>query len=1226
MKKTLGLDLGSNSLGWAILDDVTGDILDKGVVVFPEGVDLDAGTSLETPAAIRRAARMGRRLKFRRKLRKWRLLKILSENGMSPITQKEIDDWKVRGFYPIKNTRFIEWLKATDTSNPYCDRAAAAEGRVQPLVLGRALYHICQRRGFKSSRKEEGALIDEETGELKADDKKLGAVKSGISELTEKMTATNSKTLGQYFFKCLEAERDALVKTRIRCHYTGRKEHYEKEFSVIMSAQGIKESSQLYQDLYDAIFMQRPLRSQKHLVGKCPLEPKSPRVQIGHPAFEEFRMLSFVNNLSLENEDGKYKDENGNFLYPLTQEDRELITSAFYRASSNMKFGVISKLFKKDERFKVRGLKFHYYDDNDTIPTCRTRHCLQKFFGGIDFDEQKVFDAIMFYDDTEKLQGWFKRHYPALDSTAILKLSMFHPKDGNANYSLKAINKMLPFLRKGFMLADARLFAKLPDVLERFAENQTAILEGLAEKSYEYRVEKCRYGELSTSIRKVTPKPASLFDRYHDYLKKFGLTEEGWNQLYLRGDDVYEKETSYKCKGEVVQLAHPRLPPVQLGMIRNPLVQRSMTTLRRLVNYLGDHGKIDESDTIRIELARSVNDFATRKALQNWQKARAKLREEAAVEIGRLGVAITEDAIDRYLLWQEQNKHCLYTGEYIEITELFVGNKFDIEHTIPRSLSGDDSLANKTICEVKYNREVKKGRVPRDCPEWDKIEVNLHPWREKLDRLEKDYRNQVRSASNKTDPEARSKARVKAMETRLELNYWRDKVRRFDMSVDKLTVRDGELGGFKRRQLVDTGIMCSHAVALLKSVYPETYAVNGAATAFARKAWGVQTDEAKDRTSHTHHAKDAMVIAALTPSRFNAICAALKDDGAAVKGRECDVCPKPYKNFAEKVRKACDEILVKHVLRQTTLKQSSKRNVLAKAHKQKDNPKKIVRAVLSKGDTVRGPLHKDTFYGCIINPEGSEKIFVVRKSLIGPVDAALKLADLIVDVKIREIVKSALENLKEDGVKNVEPGMIKMPSGVPVNKVRIVAHTTNPSILREHAMSSQKDYKTPYYVTSAEGSNFRMALYYKDGKYTVEPDNALDWAKGHKRPDYLPLDGKAGFIGYIMPGSLALAYEKSPDELKTLDQCALSKRLYKVVKFRGDDRRMTFRFHKEARASTILEKALRETGKNAKGTSSLNFDTPELLLLMGAPVYTKHMLFEGIHFKMMLDGTIKFLK
>ena len=143
MNKTLGLDLGSNSLGWAILDDITGDILDKGVVVFPEGMDLSAGTSLETPAAVRRAARMGRRMKFRRKLRKWKLLTVLigadercplkPEERMCPLTIEELEAWKKKGVYPLGNKEFLNWLKATDTSNPYCDRAAAADGKVPPL-------------------------------------------------------------------------------------------------------------------------------------------------------------------------------------------------------------------------------------------------------------------------------------------------------------------------------------------------------------------------------------------------------------------------------------------------------------------------------------------------------------------------------------------------------------------------------------------------------------------------------------------------------------------------------------------------------------------------------------------------------------------------------------------------------------------------------------------------------------------------------------------------------------------------------------------------------------------------------------------------------------------------------------------------------------------------------------------------------------------------------------
>ena len=1225
MKKTLGLDLGSNSLGWAILDDITGDILDKGVIVFPEGVDLDAGSSLETPAAIRRAARMGRRMKFRRKLRKWHLLKTLIGAGMCPLTLPELDEWKKSGKYPLGNKAFLEWLKATDATNPYCDRAAAASGKVPPLTLGRALYHIAQRRGFKSSRKDEVDLVDEATEQGKPSDKKLDVNKS-IKALTKEIESAGCKTLGQYFFKLLQSEKGKLDKTRIRCRYTGRVEHYAAEFAVIMDAQGYASGDKLRTKLYEAIFMQRPLRSQAHLVGNCPLETGNPRVQIGHPAFEEFRMLAFVNNLSLEDGAGNCRDEQGNLLYPLSAKDREIICSALMKAAPSIKFGDIVKLFKKDPRFKSQGLKFHYYRQDDSVATCQTRHKIRSAFGSVPYDEQKVFDALTFFDDNDKLCAWFNKHFPSLDEAAVKKLVSIHPKEGNASYSLKAINKMLPFLRKGFELSQARFLAKLPDVIPDFAANEQAILQGLEEKRWAFREARRRYSEMDSAERRQATAPV-LFDFYREYLLNNGnVTEEKWKKLYLHGEGTYVAETEYDCKGKKIQLEHPRLPPVQLGMIRNPLVQRSMTTLRRLVNYLGDHGKLEPSDTVRIELARSVNDFATRKAWQEWQKARQRVRAEAAAEIAKLGIAVTEDAIDRYVLWKEQDGVCLYTHRTINVADLFAGNKFDIEHTIPRSLSGDDSLANKTICDAAYNRQTKQGRIPRECPNWDEIDTMLRPWREKVEQLEKSYRSQTRSARAKTDPAQRSLARVKALTTKLELFYWRDKLRGFEITAEKLQSPESGLGGFKKRQLVDTGIMCSHAVELLRCVYPATFSVNGAATAFARKAWGIQGDEEKDRTEHTHHAKDAMVIAALTPARFTAICTALKDDGADSR-RECDVCPPPYEGFAGKVRHACEEILVKHVMRQTTLRQSSKRNVLAKAHPPKGNPEgPLVKAVLSRGDTVRGALHKETFYGCIQTPGQDSRQYVVRKSLVGPIKDAQAIVGKIVDPAIRGIVDGRLKELASSGAKNVSAGDIRMPSGVPINKVRIVAKTTNPSALRDHAMPSDKSYKTPYYVTSAEGSNFRLGLFNEDGRVFAVPDNSLTWAQNHKRAGYVPMDKRPGFIGYVRPGTMALAYhEGHSEELEVMPSTELCKRLYKVVKFR-DDGRITFRLHIEARASTVLEGELAATGFNKKGESKIKFDVPYRLLSLSPSTYTKQMLFEGIHFRMMLDGSIQFIK
>ena len=1194
MRKTLGLDLGTNSLGWAVLDDITGDIVDKGVVVFPEGIDA-ANDTLETPAAIRRAARMARRMKFRRKLRKWALLKVLIDNKMCPMSAQELETWKKSGVYPTGNKAFVGWLKSTDKSNPYADRAAAASGKVAPLVLGRALYHIAQRRGFKSSRKD--MQPDGSEG------KDLGAVKGDIAALTKEIADAGCRTLGQYFAKRIESEHDSICKTRVRKRYTGRVEHYMTEFAVIMESQGIAHDSAIYKSLYRAIFLQRPLRSQKHLVGKCPLEQGNPRAQVGHPAFEEFRMRAFVNNLSFRR---TITDE----CIPLTAEDRELACTAFMKESSTIKFSAISKLFKK--KFKEEHLRFHHYEGDDSVSTCSTRCKIRNCFGSVAYDEQKVFDALTFFDDDGKLSAWFHRHYPALTEESVEKLTRIHPKEGNAQYSLKAINKILPFLRKGHDLFMARLLAKLPDVIPQFAEHEDEIVLHIKEMSA-----KCRAAreEMQVAAIRRAEKPPRLMDLCRDYfLNDWGIDDETWNKLYLRGDSQYEVDSKRP----------DRIPAVKLGMIRNPLVQRSMTSLRRLVNYLRDHGKIDGDTTIRIELARGVNDYATRRAIQLWQKDRATQRDKARSE---LGARATEDLVDRYILWEEQGRICLYTGKSISMGELLAGNSFDIEHTIPRSMSGDDSLANKTLCDAKYNRDVKKGMVPTDCPNYEsEIFTRLSPWRAKVEDLEKTYRSRKNAAKNTTDPQQRANSRIKAIRTKLELDYWRDKLKRFEVSSDKLVDPANGLSGFKRRQLVDTGIMSSHAVELLRSVYPSVYSVNGAATAFARKAWGIQDDEAKDRSEHTHHAKDAMVIAALTPSRFNAICTALKDDGRTAKVRPCDVCKPPYEGFAEKVRKATEEILVKHVLRQTTMRQSSRQNALAKAHRCKSDPTKTVKFVNSRGDTVRGALHKDTFYGCIAKPDDGNMAYVVRKPLEGPIATAEQLVEKIVDPAIRAIVRSAIDEFKRDGISKLEPGMIKMPSGVPINKVRIFAHTTNPMKLKDHSTASRLEYKTPYYVTASEGSNFRLGVFNTDGKLSVRPDNVLDWAQNHKKASYVPLDQQDGFVGYIFPGSMALAVEHADiDTARNLNLGELSKRLYKVVKFESTGR-ITFRRHLEARASVVLAKDLVDAGKHKAGESAIDFKSPHELLLLSPGVYFGNMLFEGIHFKMMLDGTIVFLK
>lgn len=154
MQKELGIDLGTNSLGWGIVESNT--VKDCGVLVFEQGIPQEKGREAAlSPAAERTAFRAARRLKFRRRLRKYHTLKILIEQGMCPLALEELNRWIRQGVFPRGNENFIHWLNSTKERNPYYFRAHAATEKIPLPDLGRAFFHIALRRGFKSSKKDQ---------------------------------------------------------------------------------------------------------------------------------------------------------------------------------------------------------------------------------------------------------------------------------------------------------------------------------------------------------------------------------------------------------------------------------------------------------------------------------------------------------------------------------------------------------------------------------------------------------------------------------------------------------------------------------------------------------------------------------------------------------------------------------------------------------------------------------------------------------------------------------------------------------------------------------------------------------------------------------------------------------------------------------------------------------------------------------------------------------------
>ncbi len=289
----LGLDIGAESVGWAVLQkQQSGDrkLISLGSHRFDAGVegDMESGRD-ESRATVRREARQPRRQHWRRAWRKRKLLKILQYHHLLPTcsvdSPTEIHDMILALDASIRK-KYID-QEATRHLLPYLLRRKALDSQLEPFEFGRAIYHLAQRRGFLSNRKTSAGDSDE------------GVVKAGISKLHEEMTQVQARTLGEYFAS-LNPQNEV-----VRRRWTSR-QMFIDEFDAIWLAQS-KYLKQLTEDIrkriFDAIFDQRPLKSQSHLIGKCELirdkhgKPIYQRAPLALRVAQRFRMMQKINDL-----------------------------------------------------------------------------------------------------------------------------------------------------------------------------------------------------------------------------------------------------------------------------------------------------------------------------------------------------------------------------------------------------------------------------------------------------------------------------------------------------------------------------------------------------------------------------------------------------------------------------------------------------------------------------------------------------------------------------------------------------------------------------------------------------------------------------------------------------------------------------------------------------------------------------------------------------------------
>ena len=1144
MKRILGIDTGTNSLGWAVVDkDDAGDytLVRKGSLIFQEGVKIEKEKGIESSKASERTGHKAlRKHYFRRRLRKIEVLKVLLKYGWCPpLSDEDLHLWHVKKEYPLDDA-FLAWQRTDEKfgRNPYYYRHLCLHEKLdlseesERYIIGRAMYHLAQRRGFLSNR------IDQ------SDEKESGKVKESISDLSNEMKNAGCAFLGDYFYK-LYKEQGVAVKIRNR--YTDREEHYKKEFYEICKVQGL--DAEQIRDLERALYFQRPLKSQRQGVGRCTMEKSRARCADSHPAYERFRMLSFINNI-------KVKGPHDIDLRPLNNEEYNKIVHLFYRKNKpQFDFEEIAKAIagKKNYQYiKDKGdlpYKFNFRMTQG-VTGCPTTANLIDVFGDNYTDgiaeqytlsegkrkEQMVDDVwnvLYSFADKEKVKTWGMEKLQ-LDEDTAERFSKIRLSHSFASLSLCAIRKILPWLERGMIYSHAVMMAKIPDIVGKELWQQHS--ESISNDLYEL-------------ISNFNPKDESMQGTLDfcikDYLRNnFDLKPGVTERLYHPSMIETYRDASKNSEG-VYQLGSPRT-----NSVRNPMAMRSLHQLRKVINMLLREHVIDPNTEVHIEYARELNDSNKRQAIARWNKEREKNRAAYASDIVKLfkeetgkDIVPTETDILKFQLWEEQKHVCLYTGEQIGLSDFLGANpKYDIEHTVPRSVGGDSTMENMTLCSSRFNRDVKKAKLPSELPNHDEIMARLEIWKDKIEGLRKDA-DRIHTNSS-MDKGVKDGLIQKRHRIRLELDYWAGKYKRFQMTEVP--------EGFSRRQGAGIGLVGKYAGLYLKSLFhrkddrtkTNVRVIKGATTAEYRKMWGIQDEyEKKSRDNHIHHCIDAIVIACISTGEYNETARYYQQYEEYERGRaNKPQFKKPWATFTEDIRALGKELLVVHDTPDNMPKQSR--------WKQR-TPNGIV---YQQGDTARGSLHSDTYYGAI---EREGEIRYVKRRVLSSFE---KMSDVerIVDESVKEKVKSAIS---EKRFKEAISGTVFMneEKGIVIKKVRCYANDVKKPInIRRQRDLSQKEYKQQYHVKN-EG-NYMLAIYEDIVKGKVKRDYELVktieaasyYRRSTDRREFESLVPSKSLKGYPLKwklkiGQHVILYETSADEINISDKSDIKKRLYVIT-------------------------------------------------------------------------------
>ena len=672
-KHVLGLDLGVGSIGWCLIAlDAQGDpaeILGMGSRVVPlnnatDAADFSVGKAF-TASQERTARRTMRRGFARYQLRRYRLRRELEKVGMLPdaalIQLPLLELWELR------------------------ERASTAGGRLTLPELGRVLCHINQKRGYRHVKSDAAAIVGDE-GEKKKDSN--SAYLAGIRANDEKLQGEH-KTVGQYFAEQLRQDQSESptggISYRIKDQIFSR-QRYINEYDQIMAAQRVHYPDILTDEFIrmlrdEVIFMQRPLKSCKHLVSLCEFEKQERvmrvqqddgkggrqfverKVKFGpkvapksSPLFQLCRIYEAVNNIRLTRPDGSPRD--------ITPEERAKIV-AHLQSSASLSFAALKKLLKEkaiiaDQLTTKSGLK-----GNSTRVALAA--ALQPYSQYHHLLDMELETRMMTVQLTDEETGEVTEREVAVVTDSYVRQPLY--RLWHILYSIEERDAMRRAL------------------ITQLGMKEEDLDGGLLDQLYRLDFVKPGYGNKSAKfICKLLPQ----------LQQGLGYSEACAAVGYRHSNSPTSEEITERTLLE-------KIPLLQRNELRQPLVEKILNQMINLVNALKAEYGVDE---VRVELARELKmSREERERMAEGNRRREKENKAIAEKIQECGLFPTKSRIRKYMLWEEAGEQCLYCGQILTLSQCLNGDDMEVEHIIPKSVLYDDSYGNKTCACRRCNKE-----------------------------------------------------------------------------------------------------------------------------------------------------------------------------------------------------------------------------------------------------------------------------------------------------------------------------------------------------------------------------------------------------------------------------------------------------------------------------------------------------------------------------------------